>query len=89
MLRTRATAPKVLERTRKWAAYALALYFIAVFPANIQNLVNAMGGQTPQGLPSTTAYYVFRLVLQPVFIWWVLFAGRVITWPLGARRQAA
>lgn len=33
-------------------------------------------------------YHGPRLALQPVLVWWALFAGGVVTWPF-ARRGAA
>jgi uncharacterized membrane protein len=61
----------------------LALYFVAVFPANIKN---AIEGLSVEGLPEAAWYYWVRLPFQPLVIWWSLYAAAVIDWP---RRRAA
>jgi len=67
--------------TRRWrqaAGVGLALYAIAVFPANIKH---AMEGIAVPGLPSTWWYHAPRLAAQPVLVWWALFASGAIDWP--------
>jgi uncharacterized membrane protein len=62
-------------RLRRAAAIALAIYFVAVFPANIKVAVE---GGTVEGMPAAQWYYWTRLLFQPVFIGWTLYAGGVI-----------
>jgi len=65
-------------RWRKLAGIMLALYAICVFPANIKHALDnvAIGGSH-----LTWWYHGPRLLLQPVIVWWSLFAGGVINWP--------
>jgi uncharacterized membrane protein len=63
------------RRLRKPAAIALAIYFAAVFPANIKNAVE---GVAVEGLPANQWYYWVRLLFQPIVIGWALYAGGVI-----------
>jgi uncharacterized membrane protein len=72
-------------RTRRFAGIMLALYAVAVYPANVHHAVNNV--DVP-GLPSTWWYHAPRLAFQPVFVWWALFAGEVIDWPLRAKRRS-
>lgn len=62
-------------RVTRLAALMLALYAVAVFPANIHN---ALSGLSVEGLPQSTAYYWVRLAFQPLIIWWALYAGGLI-----------
>ena len=71
----------LLPRWRRWAAQALAVYFVCVFPANIKN---AIDGLDVEGLPAATWYYWLRLPMQPLIILWALYAGELI----GRRRRA-
>jgi uncharacterized membrane protein len=66
------------KTTRKLAAFMLAIYFIAVFPANLHNALN---GLTVEGLPQASWYYWVRLPFQPLAIWWALFSAQLIRWP--------
>lgn len=68
-----------LKPTRWLAGASLAFYAIAVFPANIQNWLNATQGIVVEGLPSDPSYYLLRLGFQPVIILCALYAGTV--WP--------
>lgn len=65
----------LLPRFRRYAAIALAVYFVCVFPANIKN---ALDGLQVEGLPAATWYYWLRLPFQPLIILWVLYAGQLI-----------
>jgi uncharacterized membrane protein len=68
----------LLPRWRWWAGVMLALYAVAVFPANIHHAVNGVAvGGTVLGW----GYHLPRLLFQPVFVWWALFAGGVVDWP--------
>ena len=72
----------IVRRTRALAGFALAAYFVAVFPANLHNALN---GLAVDGLPQAAWYYWVRLPLQPLAIWWALFSAELIRWPLRAQ----
>jgi uncharacterized membrane protein len=63
---------------RAFAGVMLALYAVCVFPANVKHAFYDIQGS---GLPTGWAYHAPRLVLQPVLVWWALFAAGVIDWP--------
>ncbi|MEC3951310.1 DoxX family protein [Sphingobium sp. HWE2-09] len=76
----------MIPRLRYAAGIGLALYALCVWPANINHAVNdiALGGRH-----LSWWYHGPRLALQPVIIWWALWAGGVMDWPFrrrGARR---
>ena len=52
----------LFEQYRVNAAYGLVVLLIAVFPANV-NMAFKKGG----------LYYISRIFLQPVFIWWIFW----------------
>jgi uncharacterized membrane protein len=66
------------QRLRRVAGIMLALYAICVFPANIRHAVVgiAIGGKA-----LGWGYHGPRLLFQPVFVWWALFAGGAVNWP--------
>lgn len=68
----------MVPRLRRAAGIGLALYAVCVFPANIQHAMDSLG--RPEAL-SGLWYHVPRLLLQPVIVWWALWAGEVIDWP--------
>ncbi len=72
--------PRLIPGIRYAAGIGLALYALCVFPANINHAINniAIGGET-----ASWSYHGPRLLFQPVFIWWALWAGGVINWPFG------
>jgi uncharacterized membrane protein len=72
----------LVPQTRRWAGIGLAVYCVCVFPANIRHAFEsiAMNGVTLSWL-----YHGPRLLLQPVFAWWCLWASGVIDWPFRAR----
>ncbi len=72
----------LIPRLRKAAGWGLAAYALCVFPANIKH---AFEGIAIPSLPQSWWYHGPRLVLQPVLIWWALFAAGITDWP---RRQA-
>ncbi len=74
----------LVERTRKLAGFMLALYAIAVFPVNIKH---AFYGPPIPGLAHMWLYHGPRLALQPVLVWWALFAGGIIDWPFRSRQS--
>jgi uncharacterized membrane protein len=65
--------------TRRLAGIMLALYALCVWPANIYQALWHV--QAPP-LPDSWWYHGPRLAFQPVLMWWALFAGRAIDWPL-------
>jgi uncharacterized membrane protein len=67
-----------VQRTRRLAGLMLALYAIAVFPVNIKH---AFYGPPVFGLSYQWLYHGPRLLLQPVLVWWALYAGGVTDWP--------
>jgi uncharacterized membrane protein len=70
------------KETRRLAGLMLAIYFVAVFPANIHNALN---GLNVEGLPQAPWYYWARLPFQPLAIWWALFSAELVRWPFGIR----
>jgi uncharacterized membrane protein len=72
----------LIPQTRRLAGWMLAIYFVAVFPANIHNALN---GVTVEGLPQASWYYWARLPFQPLAIWWALYAAELIRWRLLGR----
>ncbi len=68
-------------RLRRLAGLMLALYAVCVFPANLKH---AFAGVHVAGLPDGWWYHGPRLALQPVLVWWALYASGVIDWPFAA-----
>ena len=66
------------KRWRWWAGVALAAYAICVFPANLKHAFSDVG--VPP-LPDSWWYHGPRLLLQPLLVWWALFAGGAVDWP--------
>ncbi len=66
------------KRWRWWAGVALAAYAICVFPANLKH---AFADVVVPPLPESWWYHGPRLLLQPVLVWWALFAGGAVDWP--------
>lgn len=75
----------LLPVSRRAAGWGLALYALCVFPANIHHAVDgvAVGGSV-----LGWGYHGPRLLLQPVILWWALFAAGVTSWPWRLRRAA-
>lgn len=78
-----AIALAFIPRLRRAAGIGLAVYAVAVFPANINHALNdvAIGG-----VDLDWWYHGPRLLFQPVAVWWALWAGGVTDWPFGAKR---
>ncbi|MBA4047522.1 MAG: hypothetical protein C0476_03160 [Sphingomonas sp.] len=76
----------LLPRLRWWAGVALAVYAVGVFPANIKHAVDAV---PIGGVVLGPAYHIPRLFLQPVLVWWALWAGEVTDWPWRRRPRVA
>ena len=72
----------LLPPLRRTAALGLSLYTVAVYPANVQHMLNDIGSGTGLGW----GYHAPRLLFQPVIVWWCLFAGGLVSWPF--RRQS-
>lgn len=66
-------------RWRKAAGWGLALYAVCVYPANIQHAVHDLGGGTGLGW----WYHAPRLFLQPLILWWALWASAAVSPPGG------
>jgi uncharacterized membrane protein len=67
-----------IPHLQKAAGIGLALYAIAVFPANINHAMLDMYLAHPVlGL----WYHIPRLAFQPVLVWASLYATKIITWP--------
>ena len=73
----------MIPRLRRAAGIGLALYALCVWPANFNHAWNdiALGGKH-----LTWWYHGPRLALQPVIVWWALWAGGVTDWPFGRKR---
>ena len=81
-----AGAVGLLTTRFRWAAgAALALYAVCVYPANIKH---AMGGLPAGQVQLGWWYHAPRLALQPVLVWWALYAGGVVDWPFRRRAGA-
>ncbi|KPF76501.1 hypothetical protein IP88_06455 [alpha proteobacterium AAP81b] len=67
---------------RRAAGWGLAAYAVCVFPANIHHALDnvAVGGAV-----LGWGYHAPRLALQPVLVWWALFAAGITSWPWRAR----
>jgi uncharacterized membrane protein len=73
----------MVPRVRKAAAIGLALYALCVWPANLNHALNDI---PVRGIHLGWWYHAPRLALQPLIIWWALWAGGVTDWPF--RRRA-
>jgi uncharacterized membrane protein len=67
-----------IARTRWLAGLMLAVYAVCVFPVNIKH---ALQEPAVLGLANPWLYHGPRLLLQPVLVWWALYAGGVTDWP--------
>lgn len=65
----------LIRRVRPAAGVGLVVLLIAVFPANVEMLLDARAAGAPEG------WLWLRLPLQPVFIWWVWRVSRPIPRP--------
>lgn len=72
----------VTIRWRRAAGIALALYAVCVFPANIKHMIVDL--HTGHGL--SIWYHGPRMLLQPVIVWWSLWASGAVR---GQRARAA
>lgn len=67
---------------RRAAGIGLALYALCVWPANINHALNDI---PLGGAHLSWWYHGPRLALQPVIVWWALWASAVIDWPFRRR----
>ena len=67
---------------RRATGIALAIYVIAVWPANFKH---AFAHIVTPPIPDSWWYHAPRLALQPVIAWWALFSTRVVDWPFRRR----
>jgi uncharacterized membrane protein len=79
-----AIALALMAGLRRAAGIALAAYAVCVFPANINHAFN---GIAVGGTQMSWWYHAPRLLFQPVFVWWALWAGGITDWPF--RRRTA
>ncbi|WP_298398701.1 DoxX family protein [Sphingobium sp.] len=68
----------MIPRLRRAAGCGLALYALCVWPANINHALNDI---PLNGVHLSWCYHGPRLALQPVLIWWALWASCVTHWP--------
>lgn len=73
----------MIPALRKPAGIGLALYALCVWPANIHH---ALADIALNGQHLSWWYHGPRLALQPVIIWWALWASGVTDWPFKRRR---
>ncbi len=62
-----------INKIRKYVAWIIIIYLIAIFPANINVAVHHLS--PPGGLPSENWYIWSRLLFQPVYIAWVYYSS--------------
>lgn len=72
----------MLPPVRKAAGWGLALYALCVWPANIHH---ALANVAINGETLSWWYHGPRLALQPLIIWWALWASGSTDWPFGKR----
>ncbi len=68
----------MIPQLRKAAGWGLALYAVAVFPANLNHAFNHINVGV---FPNAWWYHAPRFVLQPVLVWWALYCSGAIDWP--------
>lgn len=68
-------ATLLIPRTRKFGAIALSIYAICVYPANVAHAVQDLS-DPHHGL--RWLYHAPRLFVQPLIVWWSLYAGGVV-----------
>ncbi|MEJ7933006.1 DoxX family protein [Sphingobium sp. AN558] len=73
----------LIPRLRTAAGIGLALYALCVWPANINH---ALADIPLGGTHLSWWYHGPRLALQPVIIWWALWASGATNWPMTRKR---
>jgi uncharacterized membrane protein len=71
-------------RWRYWAGIMLAAYAVCVYPANIKHWLD---DNLVTGAHLGLGYHIPRLLFQPIFVWWALYAGEVISWPFKQKNR--
>jgi uncharacterized membrane protein len=74
----------MIPKLRRAAGSGLALYALCVWPANLNHALNDI---PLRGMHLSWWYHAPRLALQPVIIWWALWATGVTDWPFRRRRS--
>lgn len=74
----------VVPRLRRLAGVMLALYAVCVFPANVKQAIEHV---VVPPIPDTWWYHGPRFALQPVLVWWALYAVHAIDWPFRRTRS--
>ncbi len=82
MIELAAAVALLVPGLRRATGIALAIYVIAVWPANFKH---AFAHIVTPPIPDSWWYHAPRLALQPVIAWWALFSTRVIDWPFRRR----
>ena len=67
---------------RRAAGTGLALYALCVWPANLNHALNDI---PLSGMHLGWWYHGPRLALQPVIIWWALWASGTTDWPFAKK----
>jgi len=68
----------MVPATRTIAGWALALYALCVWPANLYHaFAHVTVGSTTLGW----SYHAPRLAAQPLIVWWALWASGAVDWP--------
>jgi len=62
----------LLTRYYAFAGVLATLFFVMIFPANINNALS--GNEVPGGLNQIPYYPWVRLFFQPFYIWWALWS---------------
>lgn len=83
LLGATALAQPVSAKLRQAAGFALALYAICVFPANINHFIMDMH-KPDHGFG--LAYHIPRMIAQPLLVWLALWTSGVTDWPFGRSR---
>ncbi|GAA0379705.1 hypothetical protein [Bacillus horti] len=63
----------LFERTRRVTGVLVALFFVAILPANVHKAINDL---EISGAMSSTFLSWVRLFFQPIFIVWVLYSSK-------------
>lgn len=74
----------VIPRVRRAAGLGLALYALCVWPANLNHAINDI---PLGGVHLGWWYHGPRLALQPLIIWWALWASGAVDWPFARKRD--
>ncbi len=73
------------QRLRQAAGLAFALYAVCVYPANIKHAIDSL---TSAHAMLGWWYHLPRLAFQPILVWWALYAGNLVRWPIPRRQEA-